>query len=144
MSARRRVDTAVGDALDPLTVQLDRAALVHYAAASGDRNPIHWSDRVAREVGLPDVIAHGMLTMALAADLVARWAGDPAAVLECRARFTRPVVVPDDGVGATVELTGTVKDIRDGDGAGTALIAVNATCAGRTVLGAATALVRLA
>ena len=81
---------------------------MRYAGASGDFNPIHWSDRVAAEVGLPGVIAHGMLTMALAGRLVTRWAADPAAVRHYGVRFTRPVVVPDDDAGAVVEITGKV------------------------------------
>jgi acyl dehydratase len=81
-----------------------------------------------------------MLTMALATRLVTRWAGDPAAVIECGARFTRPVVVPDDGIGALVELNGTVKEIRDD---GIAVVAIAARCGGQTVLAKATATVAL-
>ena len=129
-----------GDELPPLHVPVTRADLVRYAGASGDFNPIHWNERFAREVGLPNVIAHGMLTMALATRLVTRWAGDPAAVIECGARFTRPVVVPDDGIGALVELNGTVKEIRDD---GIAVVAIAARCGGQTVLAKATATVAL-
>ena len=82
--------------------RVTRADLVRYAGASGDFNPIHWSDRVATAVGLPGVIAHGMFTMALAGRAVAGWAGDPAAVVEYGVRFTKPVVVPDDDTGAEV------------------------------------------
>ncbi|MDQ3154339.1 MAG: MaoC family dehydratase N-terminal domain-containing protein [Actinomycetota bacterium] len=141
MTLRGRAGVATGDELEPLAVPVTRADLVRYAGASGDLNPIHWNERFAREVGLPDVIAHGMLTMALATRLVTRWAGDPGAVLECGVRFTRPVVVPDDGTGALVELSGTVKETRDD---GTAVIAVVARSGGRTVLGKATATVQLA
>src|SRR6202162_6278674 len=88
--------------------QVTRADLVRYAGASGDFNVIHWNERVAKSVGLPDVIAHGMLTMALAGRLVTEWAGDPAAVTEYGVRFSAPVVVPDDDRGATVEVTGNV------------------------------------
>ena len=77
-----------------MQVRVTRADLVRYAGASGDFNPIHWNERAAREVGLPDVIAHGMLTMALAGRLVTTWAGDPGAVVECAVRFTRPVWCP--------------------------------------------------
>ncbi len=140
MTLRDRSAVTEGDELPPLQVSVTRADLVRYAGASGDFNPIHWNERVAREVGLPDVIAHGMLTMALATRLVTRWAGDPAAVVACGARFTRPVVVPDDGTGALVELSGTVKEIRDD---GTAVVAIVARCGGRTVLGKATATVAL-
>ena len=72
--------TAAGDELPALQLRISRADLVRYAGASGDFNPIHWSDRMADAVGLPGVIAHGMLTMALAGRLVTRWAGSPAAV----------------------------------------------------------------
>jgi acyl dehydratase len=88
---------------------------VRYAGASGDFNPIHWSDRVAGAVGLPGVIAHGMLTMALAARLLTDWAGDPAAVVEYGVRFARPVVVPDDDEGVTVTASGTVAELRGDD-----------------------------
>lgn len=124
-----------GAALPPLSVRVTRADLVRYAGASGDFNPIHWSDRVAAGVGLPGVIAHGMLTMALAGRLVTQWAGDPAAVRSYGVRFTRPVVVPDDEQGALIELTGTVRDVVDG----IATIAVTAMFDGRTVLGRALA-----
>ena len=140
MTLRDRSAVTEGDKLPPLQVPVTRADLVRYAGASGDFNPIHWNERFAREVGLPDVIAHGMLTMALATRLVTRWAGDSAAVVECGARFTRPVVVPDDGAGALVELSGTVKEIRDD---GTAVVAIVARSGGRTVLGKATATVAL-
>ena len=128
-----------GTELPPLEVRVTRADLVRYAGASGDHNPIHWSDRVAASVGLPGVIAHGMLTMALAGRLVTRWAGDPAAVRSFAVRFTRPVVVPDDDEGALVELSGTVTGVADG----VATVAVTARFDGKTVLGKAVAEVAL-
>ena len=140
MTLRRHADVVEGDELAPLQVRLTRVELIRYAAASGDLNPIHWSDRIAREVGLPDVIAHGMLTMGLATRLVTGWAGDPAAVVECGGRFTRPVVVPDDAEGALVELSGKVSKHRDD---GTVLVAIIARAGGQTVLGKATATVVL-
>ncbi|MGH3909471.1 MAG: MaoC family dehydratase [Pseudonocardiaceae bacterium] len=140
MTLRRRGQVAEGDELPPLHVRLTRAELVRYAGASGDFNPIHWNERFAREVGLPDVIAHGMRTMGLAARLVTTWAGDPAAVVECGVRFTRPVVVPDDAEGALVELSGKVTEQRDD---GTVLVAITARADGQTVLGKATATVLL-
>ena len=76
-------------------LQLSRAALVRYAAASGDFNPIHWNQEFAVSVGLPDVIAHGMLIMGAAMQLVADWAGDPGRVVDVQTRFTKPVVVPN-------------------------------------------------
>lgn len=124
-----------GTELPPLTVTITRADLVRYAGASGDLNPIHWSDRVATDVGLPGVIAHGMLTMALAGRLVTQWTGDPAAVRSYGVRFTRPVIVPDDDEGALVELSAKVTDIVDG----VAKVAITARFDGRTVLGRAVA-----
>ena len=85
-----------------------------YVGASGDSNVIHWNERVARAVGLPDVIAHGMLTMAEAARVVTDWAGDPGRVESYGVRFSRPVVVPDDDAGATVVVSGTVEEKLDG------------------------------
>ncbi|MDQ3761107.1 MAG: MaoC family dehydratase N-terminal domain-containing protein [Actinomycetota bacterium] len=141
MTRRRRTEVAEGDELPGLQVRVTRAGLVRYAGASGDFNPIHWNERVAREVGLPGVIAHGMLTMALATRLVTTWAGDPGAVVQCAVRFTRPVVVPDDAEGALVELTAKVAQQRDD---GTVLIAISARTPTHTVLGNATATVALA
>ncbi|MDN5860277.1 MAG: MaoC family dehydratase N-terminal domain-containing protein [Pseudonocardia sp.] len=133
-------DIDVGTELPTTPVKITRADLVRYAGASGDFNPIHWSDRVAAEVGLPGVIAHGMLSMALAGRFVSAWAGDPAAVRALAVRFTRPVVVPDDEEGALVEFSGTVSRIADGpDGARVATVTVKAVFEGRTVLGKAVA-----
>lgn len=131
--------TAAGDELPPLEVRVRRADLVRYAGASLDFNPIHWNDKVAESVGLPGVIAHGMLTMALAGRLVTNWTGDPGAVLEYGARFVRPVVVPNDDDGALVELTGKVKEVRDD---GTARVDITAKFDGKAVLGKAVAVVR--
>jgi acyl dehydratase len=131
----------VGTELPTLRVRVTRTDLVRYAGATLDFNPIHWNARVAKEVGLPDVIAHGMLTMALGGRLVTDWVGDPAAVVEYGVRFTRPVVVPDDGEGALVELTGKVGEVRAD---GTARVDITARFDGRTVLGKAVAVVRLA
>lgn len=92
--------------------RITRADLIRYAGASGDFNPIHWSDRIAKDVGLPTVIGHGMLTMALAARLLTEWAGDPGAVVEYGARFARPVVVADDADGVMVTVSGVVAGVR--------------------------------
>ena len=129
----------VGEEIPPLRVRVTRDQLVRYAGASLDFNPIHWNERFAKEVGLPDVIAHGMLTMALAARLVTEWLGDPGKLLDYSCRFTRPVVVPDDGEGAEVEFTGKVGQVRDD---GTARVDITAKFDGRTVLGKAVAVVR--
>jgi acyl dehydratase len=99
-----------GTELPPRQYQVTRRDLVRYAGASGDFNVIHWNERVAKSVGLPNVIAHGMLTMALAGRFVTEWAGDPGAVTEFAVRFSSPVVVPDDDKGATVEIAGTVAE----------------------------------
>jgi acyl dehydratase len=140
-AARMFAEVSVGDELPPLTVTVTRADLVRYAGASQDFNPIHWNERTATDVGLPNVIAHGMLTMALAGRLVTDWAGDPGAVVRYGTKFTRPVVVPDDGVGATVELTGRVGAKNDDN---TVRVDIVAKFDGQTVLGRPTAVVRLA
>ena len=134
------MNVEVGQELPPLSVRVTRADLVRYAGASLDFNPIHWNDRVALGAGLPGVIAHGMLTMALAGRIVTDWVGDPGAVLEYGARFTRPVLVPDDDEGALVEFTAKVTEKRED---GTAKIAITARFDGATVLGRATAVVRV-
>jgi acyl dehydratase len=132
--------TAPGDELPPLEVRVRRADLVRYAGAALDFNPIHWNEKVADEVGLPGVIAHGMLTMALAGRLVTNWLDDPSAIIEYSARFVRPVVVPNDAEGALVELTGKVKEVRED---GTARVDITAKFNGKAVLGKAVAITRL-
>jgi acyl dehydratase len=134
------MNVAVGDELPPLEVRVTRRDLVRYAGAALDFNPIHWNEKVAREVGLPDVIAHGMLTMALGGRLVTDWVGDPGAVVEYGVRFTRPVVVADDAEGALVELSGKVGEVRPD---GTVRVDITARFEGRTVLGKATAVVKV-
>ncbi|KEI45250.1 MaoC family dehydratase [Saccharopolyspora rectivirgula] len=136
----RLSEVAVGDELPGLEITVTRADLVRYAGASGDFNPIHWNERFAKEVGLPDVIAHGMLTMALAGQVVTKWTGDPGALLRYGVRFTRPVVVADDDTGAVVELTGKVAAKNDD---GTVKVNITARSAGQGVLGGASATVRL-
>jgi acyl dehydratase len=132
---------SVGDALESRTFPIRRADLVRYAGASGDFNPIHWNARVATSVGLPDVIAHGMLTMATACRLVTDWCGDPGAVVEYATRFTKPVVVPDDDQGAPVQVSGAVT-ARD-DAARTVRVELTATSSTERVLGKAYVVVRL-
>jgi acyl dehydratase len=134
-------DVAVGTELPEQTFRITRADLVRYAGASGDFNPIHWNERVATEVGLPGVIAHGMLTMALAARAVTAWTGDPAALAEYHVRFGRPVVVPDDDAGAEVTVRGTVGAVLDD---GRFRVDLTVTSAGEKVLSLARAVVRLA
>ena len=142
MSARIAFDEVeVGTELPPLSVPLQRVNLVMYAGASGDFNPIHWNERFAKAVGLPDVIAHGMLTMASAGRIVTDWVGDPGAVVEYGVRMTRPVVVPDDDKGAVVEITAVVGAKNDD---GTVRVDIVAKSQDVTVLGKAQAVVRLA
>jgi acyl dehydratase len=133
-------DVEVGQEVGRREVTVDRARLVRYAAASGDFNPIHWNERVARSVGLPDVIAHGMWTMGAAVPVVVDWAGDPGAVVDYQVRFTRPVPVPDPG-SATVEVVAVVGAV-DAD-AGTVRVDLTVTLDGVRVLGKAQAVVRL-
>ena len=116
----------------PTTYAVTRADLVAYAAASGDPNPIHQDAEVARSVGLPDVIAHGMFTLALAARYVDELLGEPGRIAQLGAKFTRPVVVPEDGTEVTV--AGTWRDERT--------LALTVTCRGETVLGNPVAVVR--
>ena len=123
------------------TFRVTRADLVRYAGASGDFNPIHWSDRVATAVGLPGVIAHGMFTMALVGRAVTEWAGAPDAVVEYGVRFTRPVVVPDDDEGTAIEVSAVVKGVTDD---GLTRLDITATCGGEKVLAQARATVRMA
>jgi acyl dehydratase len=130
----------VGTELPQQIFRITRADLVRYAGASGDFNPIHWNERVATEVGLPGVIAHGMFTMALAARVVTGWTGDPAALLEYHVRFGRPVVVPDDGQGAEVTVRGKVAALLDD---GRARVDLTVTSDGEKVLSLARAIVRL-
>ncbi len=109
MTAPSYDEVEPGTAIPPTRYQLKRVDLVKYAGASGDFNIIHWNERVATQVGLPNVIAHGMLTMAQAGKFVTEWAGgDPGAVVEFGVRFSATVPVPDDDEGATVEVSGRV------------------------------------
>jgi acyl dehydratase len=132
---------SVGDVVAQQTYPLSRDSLVRYAGASGDFNPIHYRDDVAADVGLPGVLAHGMLTMGLAVQPVVDWAGDPGRVLDYTVRFTRPVVV-DPVDGAVVEVLAKVGQL-DADAA-VARIDLTVTFDGATVLGKAQARVRLA
>ena len=139
MSAPAGTALQPGTVLGSLTVRLTREKLVRYAGAAGDFNPIHYSDHFATAVGLPGVIAHGMLTMGTALRVVTDWVGDPTAITAYAARFTRPVVVPDDVDGAEVTCTATVVAT---DGA-TVSVGIEAVWNGSKVLGAARAEVDL-
>jgi acyl dehydratase len=128
---------AVGDVVAEQTYLLTRDSLVKYAGASGDFNPIHYRDDIAQSVGLPGVLAHGMLTMGIAIQPVAQWIGDPAKIVDYQVRFTRPVPV-DAADGATVTVTATVGAV-DAD---TARIDLTVVAGGATVLGKARVTVR--
>ncbi|MFJ5208419.1 MaoC family dehydratase [Streptomyces nigra] len=134
-------DVEVGTELPAQSFPVTRATLVRYAGASGDFNPIHWNEKFAKEVGLPDVIAHGMFTMAEAIRVVTDWTGDPAAVVEYGVRFTKPVVVPNDDKGATIEVSGKVAAKLDDS---KVRVDLTVTSAGLKVLGMSRAVVRLA
>ncbi len=127
-----------GEELASKSYPINRALLKQYADASGDQNPIHQDEAFARSVGLPDVIAHGMLTMALVGKYVSDLAGGSEKVLELGGRFTKPVVVP---AGADVELvvSATVTDIADGK----ASLSLSATAGDVKVLGMAKAVIAL-
>ncbi|HET8928282.1 MAG TPA: MaoC/PaaZ C-terminal domain-containing protein [Microbacterium sp.] len=127
----------VGDIVAERTVQLTRESLVRYAGASGDFNPIHYRDDVAERVGLPGVLAHGMLTMGLAVQAIVPWLGDSGRILEYGVRFTRPVVV-DAEHGAEVAVVATVGAVDDD----TARIDLTVSHADTTVLGKAQVRVR--
>lgn len=128
----------VGEVIAERSVHLTRESLVRYAGASGDFNPIHYRDDVAAEVGLPGVLAHGMLTMGVAVGTLAEALGDTGRILEYGVRFTRPVVV-DPSEGAELHVSAKVGAVDDE----TARVDLTVTHAGATVLGKAQVRVRL-
>jgi acyl dehydratase len=133
-------DVEVGTELPAKDFALTRADLVRYAGASGDFNVIHWNERTAKAVGLPNVIAHGMLTMATAGRVVTDWVGDPGRVVSYGVRFSRPVVVEDDDTGTTLTVAGVIEAKHDD---GTVTVGLTVTVGGEKVLMAAKAVVRL-
>jgi acyl dehydratase len=133
-------DVVPGTELPAVSYPVTRLSLVKYCGASGDFNVIHWNERVARSVGLPDVIAHGMFTMAQAGRYVTDWAGDAGALVEFGVRFSAPVVVPDDDVGAAIEVSGTVEEKLDGN---RVVLGLTARSGDAKVLTRARAVVRL-
>ena len=145
--APKLADLQVGRTVVTASIPLSRADLVRYAGASGDYNHIHWNERFAREVGLENVIAHGMLTMGSVISRIAEWAVDPGAIVDYRTRFTSPVVVPDAESGApdtpttSLEMTASVGDV-DTE-AGIARLDVEVTSGGTKVLGRTQVKVRL-
>ncbi|WP_101786007.1 MaoC family dehydratase [Nonomuraea indica] len=134
-------EVEVGQELPAVDYPVRRRDLVMYAGASGDFNPIHWNERFAKAVGLPDVIAHGMYTMAQGGRYVTDWAGDPAAVLDYGVRFSSMVVVPDDDQGATVTVSGVVEEKLTDQ---RVVVALTARSGDAQVLSKARAVVRLA
>ena len=139
MAVRTLEGTGVGDTIEPRTIAVGRDTLVAYAAASGDQNPIHQDEQFARSVGLPDVIAHGMWTMGAVGSVVEEWAGDGGRVVEFGARFTKPVVVPQDG--GAIEVGGVVKAVDEQTRRAT--VELTATSEGDKVLGRCLAVVQL-
>ena len=133
-------DVTVGAELPAVSYPVNRLSLVKYCGASGDFNVIHWNERIARSVGLPNVIAHGMFTMAQAGRYVTDWAGDAGALVDFGVRFSAMVVVPDDDTGATIELSGAVEEKLDGN---LVAVALTARSGGAKVLSRARAVVRL-
>ena len=131
---------AAGTELPAVSYPVTRLSLVKYCGASGDFNFIHWNERIARSVGLPDVIAHGMFTMAQAGRFVTDWAGPGAEVVEFGVRFSSPVVVPDDDTGATIVISGTVEQKLDDS---RVVLALTAKSGEDKVLTRARAVVRL-
>jgi acyl dehydratase len=140
-TAFRFEDIAVGTELPARVAQLTRGDLVNYAGVSGDANPIHWHDEIAALAGLPDVIAHGMLTMGLAAGFVTGWLGDPGAIIRYGVRLSNYTVIESTSAG-TVEFTGRIKSVDPATR--TAVVIIVAKSAGRKVFGLATADIRLA
>ncbi|MDQ6649863.1 MAG: MaoC family dehydratase [Actinomycetota bacterium] len=133
-------DVEVGTELPSQTFPVQRVNLVMYCGGSGDFNVIHWNERIAKAVGLPDVIAHGMFTMAQAGRVVTDWVGDPGVVEEYGVRFSAPVVVPDDG-GTEITVTGRVEEKLEGN---RVVVALTARAGEDKVLSGARAVVRLA
>jgi acyl dehydratase len=133
-------DVTVGAELPAVSYPVNRLSLVKYCGASGDFNVIHWNERIARSVGLPNVIAHGMFTMAQAGRYMTDWAGDAGALVEFGVRFSAMVVVPDDDTGAAIEVSGTVEEKLDGN---LVAVALTARSGGTKVLTRARAVVRL-
>ena len=133
-------DVKPGTELVVVSYPVTRLSLVKYCGASGDFNVIHWNERIARSVGLPNVIAHGMFTMAQAGRFVTDWAGPRAVVVDFGVRFSSPVVVPDDDIGAAIEVSGTIEEKLDGN---RVVLALTARSGEAKVLTRARAVVRL-
>jgi acyl dehydratase len=133
-------DVKPGTEIAAVSYPVTRLSLVKYCGASGDFNVIHWNERIARSVGLPNVIAHGMFTMAQAGRFVTDWAGPGAVVVDFGVRFSSPVIVPDDDIGATIEISGTIEEKLDDN---RVVLALTARSGEAKVLTRARAVVRL-
>ncbi len=142
MALREFGSVKAGDQLPEKVIALTRQDLVNYAGVSGDLNPIHWDDDIAKEVGLDTAIAHGMLTMGLGGSYVTGWIGDHGAVTEYNVRFTAVVPVPNDGKGAEIVFNGRIKSVDPETKSVT--IAITATTGGKKIFGRAIALAKLA
>ncbi len=142
MALREFSSVKVGEEMPERIIHLTRADLVNYAGVSGDLNPIHWDDEIAKQVGLDTAIAHGMLTMGLGGGYVTEWVGDPGAVTEYNVRFNAIVPVPNDGVGAENEFKGRVKSADPENK--TVTLALTATTGGKKIFGRAVAIAKLA
>ena len=128
-----------GAELPELRVGVTRSVVVRYSGASTDFNEIHFSDRHARAIGLPGVVAHGMWTMGAGLKVVTDWVGDPGRVVDYFVRFSRPVKVPDTADGVVVRFSGKVTQVVEG----VATVALEATCGDDKVLAAAKVEVRV-
>jgi acyl dehydratase len=138
-TAMRFDDLSVGDELPVRHARLSRGDLVNYAGVSGDGNPIHWDESLARLAGLPDVIAHGMLTMGLGAGFVSAWSGDPGAVTRYSVRLSQVAVV-SAAQGGDIEFSGRIKSLDPETRSGTVIIV--AKSGGRKIFGLATMHIR--
>ncbi|SFL12118.1 MaoC like domain-containing protein [Streptosporangium canum] len=134
-------EVETGQQIPPADYPVRRVNLVMYAGASGDFNPIHWNERFAKTVGLPDVIAHGMFTMAQGGRFVTDWAGDPGAIVDYGVRFSSMVVVPDDEQGAIITVSGVVEEKLEDN---RVVVALTARSGDSRVLSKARAVVQLA
>ncbi len=132
-------DVHVGDELPVHHTRLSRGDLVNYAGVAGDANPIHWDEGIAKLAGLPDVIAHGMLTMGLGAGFVSAWSGDPGAVTRYAVRLSQPAIV-SAAEGTDIEFSGRIKSLDPDTRSG--VVIVGAKSGGRKIFGLATVTVR--
>jgi acyl dehydratase len=132
-------DVKVGDQLPVHEFRLSRGDLVNYAGVAGDANPIHWDESIAKLAGLPDVIAHGMLTMGLGAGFHSAWSGDPGAVTRYTVRLSAPAVVSATG-GTAIEFSGRVKSLDPETRSGVVIVAAKSE--GKKIFGMATMDVR--